>query len=235
MALKQLEAVGAFSKVPYGSSADWEMGPCSGCDWHVLDLFGVAPETVLLHSGTLEVAGDLSLDTPDGYGYYVIEGSLMVGGILKVEIDEMYNVIVVTGDLQAQALVVAWETQLYVLGNTTVTGPLLSELSDGGACYLNGKTVAKGLLDVGETPPWLGGKPDVLRMEIEPRYSSENCEDPMARMLEDLRAGRTLTRDISLETFDAELHSHLIGRWLRQPHVARWWGEPQSSDCARKL
>jgi hypothetical protein len=87
------------------------MGPCSGCDWHVLDLFGEAPETVLLHEGMLEVARDLSLDTPDGHGYYVIEGSLIVHGILKVEIDETYNVIVVTENLHAQALVVAWETR----------------------------------------------------------------------------------------------------------------------------
>lgn len=192
MSLKQLEAVGAFSRVPYDDSADWEMGPCSGCDWHVRDLFGEAPETVLLHAGTLEVAGDLSLDTPDGYGYYVIEGSLVVRGILKVEIDEEYNVLVVTENLHAEALIVAWETQLYVLGDTTVTGPLLSELSDGGACYLNGKTVAEGLFDAGAIPPWLGRKPDVPRLEIGSRYSPANCRDPIAKMLEDLRAGKSL-------------------------------------------
>ena len=143
-------------------------------------------------AGTLEVAGDLCLDRADGYGYYVIEGSLIVRGILQVAIDEHYNVIVVTEDLHARALAVAWETQLYVLGNTTVTGPLLSELSDGGACYLNGKTVAQGLFDVGTTPPWLGPKPEVPRLEIGSRYASESCDNPMARMLEDLRAGKSL-------------------------------------------
>jgi hypothetical protein len=193
MSLKQLEAAGAFSRVPYDVSADWEMGPCSGCDWHVRDLFGEEPETVLLHAGTLEVAGDLVVDGADGYGYYVIEGSLIVGGMLQVAIDADYNVIVVTGDLRARALAVARETQLYVLGNTTVTGPLLSDLSGGGACYLNGKTVAQGLLDLGSTPPWLGPRPDVPRLEIGARYASGSCEDPMARMLEDLRAGKSLT------------------------------------------
>lgn len=34
-------------------------------------------------------------------------------------------------------------------------------------------------------------------------------------------------REIRLETFDRELHSHRLGDWLRQPHVARWWGDPQ--------
>lgn len=192
MALEQLEAVGAFTRVPYDTSADWELAPNSGCDWHVLDLFGEYPREVLLHRGTLEVAGDLDLDTPEGFGYYVIEGSLIVRGILKIEIDEAYNVIIVTEDLRARALVVAWETQLYVLRDTTVTGPLIAELSDGGACYLNGKTVAAGLVDVGQVPPWLGPRPEVPRLEPGPRYTAEGSEDPVARMLEDLRAGRPL-------------------------------------------
>lgn len=34
-------------------------------------------------------------------------------------------------------------------------------------------------------------------------------------------------REIRLETFDPDLHSHRLRDWLGRPHVARWWGDPQ--------
>jgi hypothetical protein len=193
MALKQLEEVGAFSTVPYDSDPEWELSPNSGCDWDVWDLFDEEPRIARLHKGTIEVEGHLALDTTDGYGYYVIEGDLIVHGVLKVEIDGEYNVVVVMGGLQAEALVVAWEAQFYVLGDTTITGPMISELSDCGACYLNGKTVVRGLHDAGEVNLWLGPNPDAPKLEIGSRYSKEHCEDPIAEMLKDLRAGKPLT------------------------------------------
>lgn len=33
-------------------------------------------------------------------------------------------------------------------------------------------------------------------------------------------------RDVRLENFNAELHLQRFRRWLRQPYVARWWGDP---------
>jgi aminoglycoside 6'-N-acetyltransferase len=42
--------------------------------------------------------------------------------------------------------------------------------------------------------------------------------------------GDAETRDaeVRLEPFDAGQHMELLARWLRAPHVARWWGDPQS-------
>lgn len=34
-------------------------------------------------------------------------------------------------------------------------------------------------------------------------------------------------REIHLDTFDESLHSERLRGWLRQPHVARWWGDEQ--------
>jgi aminoglycoside 6'-N-acetyltransferase len=34
-------------------------------------------------------------------------------------------------------------------------------------------------------------------------------------------------REVSLEKFDPELHSQALAEWLYQPHVSRWWGNPQ--------
>ena len=34
-------------------------------------------------------------------------------------------------------------------------------------------------------------------------------------------------QEVRLETFDPELHSQRLRDWLRRPHVARWWGDPQ--------
>lgn len=36
-------------------------------------------------------------------------------------------------------------------------------------------------------------------------------------------------RRIGLETFDPSLHSERLLGWLRQPHVARWWGDAQQA------
>ena len=36
-------------------------------------------------------------------------------------------------------------------------------------------------------------------------------------------------RRIDLETFDPSLHSERLLGWLRQPHVARWWGDAQEA------
>ncbi len=34
-------------------------------------------------------------------------------------------------------------------------------------------------------------------------------------------------REVRLETFNPELDSLRLRDWLRRPHVARWWGDPQ--------
>lgn len=34
-------------------------------------------------------------------------------------------------------------------------------------------------------------------------------------------------REIRLEPFRPELHSHRLRDWLHRPHVVRWWGDPQ--------
>jgi len=34
-------------------------------------------------------------------------------------------------------------------------------------------------------------------------------------------------RTIDLERFDQQRHSDMLLRWLRRPHVARWWGDAQ--------
>ncbi len=34
-------------------------------------------------------------------------------------------------------------------------------------------------------------------------------------------------REVRLEALDPELHSPKLRDWLRRPHVARWWGDPQ--------
>ena len=34
-------------------------------------------------------------------------------------------------------------------------------------------------------------------------------------------------RKVDLETFDQQLHAEMLLRWLRRPHVARWWGDAQ--------
>ncbi len=36
----------------------------------------------------------------------------------------------------------------------------------------------------------------------------------------------TSDAEIGLEPFDAADHTGLLARWLRAPHVARWWGNP---------
>lgn len=33
-------------------------------------------------------------------------------------------------------------------------------------------------------------------------------------------------KDVGLEGFDPQRHLELIERWLRSPHVVRWWGTP---------
>lgn len=39
--------------------------------------------------------------------------------------------------------------------------------------------------------------------------------------------GNNRLREVRLETFDPEHHSQRLRDWLRRPHVAPWWGDPQ--------
>lgn len=36
-------------------------------------------------------------------------------------------------------------------------------------------------------------------------------------------------REVSLGTFDPELHTRRLRDWLYRPHVARWWGDPEEA------
>lgn len=34
---------------------------------------------------------------------------------------------------------------------------------------------------------------------------------------------------VELDAFQREAHGSLVARWLNQPHVIRWWGDPESN------
>jgi aminoglycoside 6'-N-acetyltransferase len=38
--------------------------------------------------------------------------------------------------------------------------------------------------------------------------------------------------DVALGAFDPDRHLWLLDAWLRRPHVARWWGEPERALAA---
>jgi aminoglycoside 6'-N-acetyltransferase len=38
--------------------------------------------------------------------------------------------------------------------------------------------------------------------------------------------------DVALGAFDPDRHLSLLDTWLRRPHVARWWGEPERALAA---
>lgn len=195
MALAQLEKVIPFSDVPFDEDADWNILFCSGCDWHVDDIFGEVPETVRFHAGSIQLPTELVIDHPAECGYYVVDGSLTVDGLLRIQIDDELNAIIVMGDLRATGLAVSWETQLYVMGRTTFNGPLLANLSEDGACYLNGGATAEAVFDVGDVPPFLAQDTrNVPRPDVAARYKVDEGDDPIVQMLDDLRAGKSVTK-----------------------------------------
>ena len=134
------------------------------------DLFGEVPKT-FLHDGDLRLA-DTSLDA-DGHGVFVIEGSLRVDGDFTFSAFDAYTVLVVTGDLEASRFEQLHDTQLIVMGATTVRGLLRINVDDAGFALFRGP-VTTGDLEVvdngvGSDVPMFAKKPKITARPKPPK------------------------------------------------------------------
>jgi hypothetical protein len=105
------------------------------------ELFGQVPETYVFK-------GDIKRDEPllldaKGNGVYVIDGSVDVRSAFTYYTADAYTVLVITGDLHAGHYVQAWDTQLVVLGTTTIDGLLHINVSDAGFALFRGPVTSK--------------------------------------------------------------------------------------------
>ena len=100
------------------------------------DLFGEVPATYI-HAGDVHHRGPVSCDA-QGHGIFVIEGSLAIDGAFTFFTADAYTILVITGDLSAAHLHQAWDTQLVVLGTTTIAGLLFIDVSDAGFALFRG-------------------------------------------------------------------------------------------------
>ncbi len=120
--LKRLGISKLFAKLGIGATAE--------------GLFGSVPATQV-HKGDVTVAKGTLIDA-DGNGIFIIEGSLTVKGPLTFTASDAYTVLVVTGDLMAEHVLQAMDTQLVVLGTTTIAGLLYIDVSDAGFTMFRG-------------------------------------------------------------------------------------------------
>jgi len=193
MPLQNLETIAFFIDEPYDSSASYSVRACTNDDWDVEDLFGDIPEIVRMYRGDISHQGNLDLVNPDEYGFYVIDGSLDIEGVLFMQISDMYNPLVIVGDLRAQSVVLTRHTHLYVLGKTEITGALVTDLADGGGCYLRGGSAFDCFLDLNGQAAVQDERGAALSpTPLASRYDIDKCDDPFAQLLEDLRAGRSV-------------------------------------------
>ena len=153
MSFPELEKLVPFENKAFEPDQPYDVKVLSDDDWYADDLFGEEPESVRFHQGNIVSANDLVLSDADEYGYYVVDGDLHVEGVLRLTYSDLYNVVVIMGNLSAKALIVGGECQLYVIGTTTLSGPILTTLSDGGACCFKGRTVAEAVLNMDRIEP----------------------------------------------------------------------------------
>ncbi len=112
-----------------------------GIGKHAQDLFGEVPNT-LIHKGDVN-APKSSLCYAQGHGIFVIDGNLDIDGAFTFYAADAYTLLIVTGDLHVKNLHQAWDTQLIVLGKTTIDGLILIETSDAGFSVFRGTVTSK--------------------------------------------------------------------------------------------
>ena len=154
MQFKEIRSQLAFEERPYDElPAALVLSTLSNAAWYVEDLFGEVPETFMHADGGETLDGNVCLHRPEDHGYYVVDGDLTVDGVLCLTVWDVTNIFVVAGDLTAKGIVLDSDVQLYVLGATTLSGPLISSLSDAGFAMFRGPVTARGRFDLsyGET------------------------------------------------------------------------------------
>lgn len=192
MSFPELEKLAPFESQAYEPDQFYDVKTLSDDDWDADDLFGEEPESIRFHQGNIASAGDLVLTDVDEYGYYVVDGNLDIDGVLRLCYSDLYNVVIVTGDLSAKALVVGGSCHLYVVGTTTIEGPILSSLSDGGGCYFRGPTQAEAVLKLDR------GLLSFSELDVRnpsPQFRSDYAESPSEHFIEmcsDLSEGKSI-------------------------------------------
>lgn len=149
MTFDDLRAQLAFEERLYADlSEDLTLRELSEGAWYIEDLFGEEPETYMRAEGD-RLPGNVFLNRPDDYGLWIVDGDLIVEKALCLSVWDMTNVVIVTGDLEAEGLVLDAEVHFYVLGATTLSGPLIANLSDAGYASFRGPARAMGWFEPG--------------------------------------------------------------------------------------
>ncbi len=165
MTFEEIRAQLAFEERPYEElDEELTLAEISGGAWYVEDIFGEEPETFMRTEGDA-LPGNICLNRPDDYGLWVIDGDLEVEGALCLSVRDTVNAVVITGELRAEGLVLDSDVQLYVLGATNLSGPLISSLSDAGFAHFAGPVSADGRFELGPGETVFEGEfPDLQEM-----------------------------------------------------------------------
>jgi hypothetical protein len=105
------------------------------------DLFDEVPATYV-HKGDIAVKKPLLLDAK-GHGIFIIDGSLTIDGAFTYYTADAYTILVITGDFHAAHYYQAQDTQLVVLGETTIDGLLYINVSDAGFAVFRGPVTSR--------------------------------------------------------------------------------------------
>lgn len=118
------------------------------------DAFGEVPEFLMVHRGSVEIAGPVELDgwrAEDGARQtaYIIDGDLDLAGLLVFSQSDICTTLWVTGNVTVGRLVLAGSAMLIVGGSLTVTETLLTGLGDAGHLIVDGLLTAPVWIDLG--------------------------------------------------------------------------------------
>jgi hypothetical protein len=181
-----------WTPVPLADSEDFDLLDATRASVAYEDCFGEEPEHVMVHRGSVRVAGPVVLDgwkaaKTAQQTAYIIVGDLEIDDTLVFDQADIMTTLWVTGDLTVRRLACASTAMLIVGGSLRVADVLVTDLEDAGHLIVHGATVA---------PTWI----DLTHG----RGCIELAEPPQARLLSDYYADPDNAEPAEEEDDDAD-------------------------------
>jgi hypothetical protein len=145
----------AWRRVPLDEAEDHDFLAATNDSVDYEDCFGEDPSHVMLHEGSLRIAGLVELDgwkaaRDAQQTVYIVDGDLIVDGALVFDQSDIMTTLWVTGALRATRVACASTAMLIVGGALEVADLLITDLEDAGHLIVHGPLVAPTWIDLAQ-------------------------------------------------------------------------------------
>lgn len=145
----------AWRRVPLDEAEDHDFLAATNDSVGYEDCFGGDPSHVMLHEGSLRIAGLVELNgwkaaRDAQQTVYIVDGDLIVDGALVFDQSDIMTTLWVTGALRATRVACASTAMLIVGGVLEVADLLITDLEDAGHLIVHGPLVAPTWIDLAQ-------------------------------------------------------------------------------------